>query len=93
MAHHASAAVQQHALAALANLVANNDAYKRKAAEPGVDAILHIVTTMQGQKYTKDVLAEGMRALLNLTTTIPENAAKAVSAGAMEATVRLGSRW
>lgn len=90
MAHHASAAVQQHALAALANLVANNDEYKRKAAEPGVDAILHIVTTMQGQKYNEAVLAEGMRALLNLTTTIPDNAAKAVAAGAMEATVRGG---
>lgn len=44
---------------------------------------------MQEHKYEAAVQSEGMRALLNLTTTVPENALKATSVGAIEATVRI----
>lgn len=54
-----------------------------------MDAIQLIITTMQEHKYDAAVQSEGMRALLNLTTTVPENALKAASAGAIEATVRI----
>lgn len=54
-----------------------------------MDAIPLIVTTMQEHKFDAGVQSEGMRALLNLTTTIPENAVKAASVGAIDATVRI----
>ena len=45
------------ALAALSNLVANNDPFKLKAAAPGVDALESAVAAMQAHKGSAQVQA------------------------------------